>query len=629
MDPAYAAGASAAAHDGGQHVPWQMAAEHYDASQYPNLATLSVTTSPPSTQQQVQYHQFQYNPPQDQQSNGTNWHSYETAAYEVQRRPPGSSRSTTSSEKSLHNKRSMSAITTLSVNVEEDPGYEDPPGSAVELRAPNGAPFDDPDIVYGAEPSGSPVDGSGGSSGEHLEDLKPMDGVVSNSMYAYNVLSNSKTPTSNNFVTKLYQMINDPKSTHFISWTELGSSFVVSSVGEFSRTILGSHFKHNNFSSFVRQLNMYGFHKINRTPRAQRTSTDAQTWEFSHHKFLRGRPDLLDEIKRKALEPDPAVRQRVELPAEVAHQLGRMSDEYQSVVRELQAERAKVDRLTGVVKALFDVVSANFPGQLSYQFPGDLLDSHPPIYVTSPTDSHSGHQFSTYSRPMTAHTISPSSSPTSADFPPAQFTPSAASGPPATGQAPTNGVPLQNGAQPPQRRPMAHRMSFDHGPGQSFGGAYQSSRRAAQDGAHPSSPGGLSEAEFGHSPTTAPGVGPRIPKRQRTNDSAPSLEHPPEMPQSMRKLSRARSDSAPLGYGLGSGTSWDVGRPRSGSTRRPGPPPIPDYALNGMVNVGGGMMNNIGALNMTPPAAPSQPTPQQLGVIVSQPGAKDESMHAA
>ena len=42
------------------------------------------------------------------------------------------------------------------------------------------------------------------------------------------------------------RMINDPKSQHFISWTELGASFVVSNVGEFSRSILGSHFKHNN-----------------------------------------------------------------------------------------------------------------------------------------------------------------------------------------------------------------------------------------------------------------------------------------------------------------------------------------------------------------------------------------------
>ncbi|KAF8875594.1 HSF-type DNA-binding-domain-containing protein [Gymnopilus junonius] len=114
-------------------------------------------------------------------------------------------------------------------------------------------------------------------------------------------------------------MINDPKSAQFIAWTELGTSFVISNVGEFSRSILGSHFKHNNIcGSFVWQLNMYGFHKINRMPRAQRTSTDAQTWEFSHSKFPRSHQDLLDKIKRKALEPDPSIKHRVELPGEVS-----------------------------------------------------------------------------------------------------------------------------------------------------------------------------------------------------------------------------------------------------------------------------------------------------------------------
>ncbi|KAG1787315.1 HSF-type DNA-binding-domain-containing protein, partial [Suillus plorans] len=89
-------------------------------------------------------------------------------------------------------------------------------------------------------------------------------------------------------------MINDPKSQLFVAWTELRTSFVVSNVGEFSRSILGSHFKHNNFSSFVRQLNMYGFHKINRTPHAQRrTSITSQTWEFSHPEFLRVYPAVL------------------------------------------------------------------------------------------------------------------------------------------------------------------------------------------------------------------------------------------------------------------------------------------------------------------------------------------------
>ncbi|KZV90488.1 hypothetical protein EXIGLDRAFT_794277, partial [Exidia glandulosa HHB12029] len=76
----------------------------------------------------------------------------------------------------------------------------------------------DPDMGYGQDPTGSSVDGSGGSSGEHMDDAKPMDGVVQNGMYGYNVLGGGgKAPTSNNFVTKLYQMINDPKSAHFIS----------------------------------------------------------------------------------------------------------------------------------------------------------------------------------------------------------------------------------------------------------------------------------------------------------------------------------------------------------------------------------------------------------------------------
>ena len=101
------------------------------------------------------------------------------------------------------------------------------------------------------------------------------------------------------------------------------------------------------------------------TPRAQRTSADVQTWEFSHHKFLRGRPDLLEEIKRKALEPDPSIKHRVELPGEVAAQLTQMKDENRRLVHAVNTERNKVDRLVNITKALYDVVSKAFPGSKS------------------------------------------------------------------------------------------------------------------------------------------------------------------------------------------------------------------------------------------------------------------------
>lgn len=87
-----------------------------------------------------------------------------------------------------------------------------------------------------------------------------------------------------------------------------------------------------------------------------------QTWEFSHHKFLRGRPDLLEEIKRKALEPDPSLKHRVELPGEVAAQLSQMREDNRRLVLAFHAEKNKVDRLTHVTKVMYDVLSKAFPG---------------------------------------------------------------------------------------------------------------------------------------------------------------------------------------------------------------------------------------------------------------------------
>ncbi|KAA1076676.1 hypothetical protein PGT21_015590 [Puccinia graminis f. sp. tritici] len=62
--------------------------------------------------------------------------------------------------------------------------------------------------------------------------------------------------------------------------------------------------KDRNFSSFVRQLNMYGFHKVNKTRRGQRGNDNLAAWEFVRPKFHRGRPDLLEQIRRKTLDSE-------------------------------------------------------------------------------------------------------------------------------------------------------------------------------------------------------------------------------------------------------------------------------------------------------------------------------------
>ncbi|MBA0550530.1 hypothetical protein Golob_021469 [Gossypium lobatum] len=95
------------------------------------------------------------------------------------------------------------------------------------------------------------------------------------------------------FLTKTYQLVDDPTTDHIVSWGEDDTTFVVWRPPEFARDLLPNYFKHNNFSSFVRQLNTYGFRKI--VP---------ERWEFANEFFKKGGKHLLCEIhRRKTAQP--------------------------------------------------------------------------------------------------------------------------------------------------------------------------------------------------------------------------------------------------------------------------------------------------------------------------------------
>ncbi|OAY67754.1 Heat stress transcription factor A-3, partial [Ananas comosus] len=112
------------------------------------------------------------------------------------------------------------------------------------------------------------------------------------------------------FLSKTYDIVDDSSLDPVVSWGPTGKSFVVWDPVEFARAVLPRHFKHNNFSSFVRQLNTYvestvhriggdwsvgvglvflqGFRKI-----------EADRWEFANEDFLKGSKGLLKNIIRR------------------------------------------------------------------------------------------------------------------------------------------------------------------------------------------------------------------------------------------------------------------------------------------------------------------------------------------
>lgn len=90
--------------------------------------------------------------------------------------------------------------------------------------------------------------------------------------------------------------MEESKNTELIRWSDKGDSFIVLDEDEFAKTLIPELFKHNNYASFVRQLNMYGFHKkVGLSDNSMKASErkNKSPSEYYNPYFRRGHPNLL------------------------------------------------------------------------------------------------------------------------------------------------------------------------------------------------------------------------------------------------------------------------------------------------------------------------------------------------
>uniref|UniRef100_A0A8D2KYG1 HSF-type DNA-binding domain-containing protein n=1 Tax=Varanus komodoensis TaxID=61221 RepID=A0A8D2KYG1_VARKO len=101
------------------------------------------------------------------------------------------------------------------------------------------------------------------------------------------------------FLAKLWALVEDSGSDDVIAWGRNGQNFCILDEQRFAKELLPKYFKHNNLSSFIRQLNIYGFRKVIALENGMMTSDKNSAIEFQHPFFKRGKANLLGNIKRK------------------------------------------------------------------------------------------------------------------------------------------------------------------------------------------------------------------------------------------------------------------------------------------------------------------------------------------
>lgn len=162
------------------------------------------------------------------------------------------------------------------------------------------------------------------------------------------------------FPYKLYIMLNametdaangNARGKSIVGWQSHGRSFKVHNVKAFVETIMPEFFKQTKYSSFQRQLNLYGFVRITGGP---------DKGAVYHPCFLQKQPRLIQKMVRKRIK---GTKTRKAAPKEVQPDF--YQDEKRKVMAAVDAAFTEAEKATRELQTTSNLLPTIFPSTIA------------------------------------------------------------------------------------------------------------------------------------------------------------------------------------------------------------------------------------------------------------------------
>eukprot|EP01017_Pseudomicrothorax_dubius_P027112 TRINITY_DN3085_c0_g3_i3.p1 TRINITY_DN3085_c0_g3~~TRINITY_DN3085_c0_g3_i3.p1 ORF type:complete len:275 (+),score=55.88 TRINITY_DN3085_c0_g3_i3:45-869(+) len=169
------------------------------------------------------------------------------------------------------------------------------------------------------------------------------------------------------FIVKTYQLLEDESLNQQVCWSEDGLSFIILDELGFAKEALPKYFRHFKYSSFVRQLNMYGFKKLKTKCRRDR---------FSHPYFARDQSESLklikkrspdgiqeegEEVSPKTIQSDLATESEDNLSVKIT-ELKKLNEEMMNHHKQLELQKRKMFSNIGLIYSNLEIFRRSIDG---------------------------------------------------------------------------------------------------------------------------------------------------------------------------------------------------------------------------------------------------------------------------